>query len=227
VTTTAPSGFYDCSDPDQRGAGVEQAVHTVRSGGLVVMPTDTVYGLGGDAFTPPAVRRLRHVLGGAASVPVPVLIGSRGTLDGLVSSVPPTVRALVEAFWPGPLTLLLEHAPSLAWDLGDARGTVAVRMPLHPVALEVLERTGPMAVTTARRPGWPVPRDAAEVRGQLGAAVGVYLEAGPAGDAPPGREPAPAGVSTVVDLTSAVPRLVRPGVIGYERLAEVVPDLHV
>jgi tRNA A37 threonylcarbamoyladenosine synthetase subunit TsaC/SUA5/YrdC len=125
------------------------------------------------------------------------------------------------------LTLLLEHAPSLAWDLGDARGTVAVRMPLHPVALEVLERTGPMAVTTARRPGWPVPRDAAEVRGQLGAAVGVYLEAGPAGDAPPGREPAPAGVSTVVDLTSAVPRLVRPGVIGYERLAEVVPDLHV
>ena len=86
-------------------------------------------------------------------MPVPVLVGSWTGLDGLTLVVPPTVRELVEAFWPGALTLVVEHAPSLAWDLGDTRGTVAVRMPLHPVALELLARTGPLGVSSANRTG--------------------------------------------------------------------------
>jgi tRNA threonylcarbamoyl adenosine modification protein (Sua5/YciO/YrdC/YwlC family) len=128
-------------------------------------------------------------------MPVPVLVGSWRTIDGLAEVVTPTARALVEAFWPGPLTLIVRAAPSLAWDLGETRGTVAVRMPLHPVALAVLEQTGrsPSAAPTAagcRRPPTP-PR-----RRQLGAAVAVYLDGGASGDAVP---------STIVDLTGDAP----------------------
>ena len=88
-------------------------------------------------------------------MPPPVLVGSRHTLDGLVFSLPKAARDLVDAFWPGALTIVVEHSPSLQWDLGDTDGTVAVRMPLHPVALEVLRETGPMAVSSANKAGQP------------------------------------------------------------------------
>jgi L-threonylcarbamoyladenylate synthase len=149
---------------------------------------------------------------------VPVLVGSRHTLDGLVFGLPPAARELVEAFWPGALTVVVEHAPSLQWELGDTGGTVAVRMPLHPVALEVLRETGPMGVLGANRSGEPVPRTAHEARDQLGYAVSVYLDAGPCGDAV---------ASTIVDLTSEVPRVVREGDIPLEKLREVVPAIEV
>ena len=140
---------YDCADLDVRESAIAAAARTVQSGQLVVLPTDTVYGIGADAFDARAVADLIAAKGRGRDMPVPVLVGSWDTIDGLVSYVPAATRALIEAFWPGGLTLVVEHAPSLNWDLGDARGTVAVRMPLHPVALELLELTGPMAVSSA------------------------------------------------------------------------------
>ena len=121
---------------------------------------------------------LLRAKGRGRDMPVPVLVGSWATIDGLVSTVDARTRDLIEAFWPGGLTLVVRHAPSLTWDLGDARGTVAVRMPLHPVAIELLEKTGPMAVSSANRHGQPPAQTAAEARAQLGEDVAVYLEDG-------------------------------------------------
>jgi tRNA threonylcarbamoyl adenosine modification protein (Sua5/YciO/YrdC/YwlC family) len=207
---------YHTADPAERVDGLAAAAAAVRRGELVVLPTDTVYGVGADAFTPAAVSALLAAKGRGRDMPVPVLVGSWRALDGLAGYVPPTVRDLVEAFWPGALTLVVEHAPSLAWDLGDARGTVAVRMPLHPVALELLGEIGPMAVSSANRSGRPPATSAAEAREQLGYAVSVYLDAGPSGD------PAP---STIVDVTGPVPRVLRAGAVGLDTLREVVAGI--
>jgi tRNA threonylcarbamoyl adenosine modification protein (Sua5/YciO/YrdC/YwlC family) len=137
-------------------------------------------------------------------------------LDGLVPAVEPRTRDLVEAFWPGGLTLVVRHAPSLSWNLGEANGTVAVRMPLHPVAIELLEQTGPMAVSSANRHTEPPAQTAEEARAQLGDDVAVYLEDGPA----------QGGVaSTIVDVTGARPRVLRAGAVDVPALREVVPDI--
>ena len=207
--------FYDCADPAERAEGLDAAVDSIRRGELVVLPTDTVYGIGADAFQPDAIDSLLATKGRGRDMPVPVLVGSWTGLDGLTLLVQPTVRELVEAFWPGGLTLVVEHAPSLAWDLGDTRGTVAVRMPLHPVALELLARTGPLAVSSANRTGQPPPVTAEEARDQLGYPVAVYLDGGPSG------EPVP---STIVDVTEDVPRVLRLGAVSLAELREVVPD---
>jgi L-threonylcarbamoyladenylate synthase len=207
---------YDVRDGADASAGVDAAVTTLRRGELAVLPTDTVYGVAADAFSPPAVQRLLTAKGRGRDMPVPVLVGSWRTLDGLAEVVTPTARELVEAFWPGPLTLVVRAAPSLAWDLGETRGTVALRMPLHPVALAVLEQTGPLAVSSANRSGLPPATDAAEAARQLGTAVATYLDGGSC----PGPVP-----STILDLTGDVPRLLREGALPVERLAEVVPEL--
>ncbi|MBB5115975.1 MULTISPECIES: L-threonylcarbamoyladenylate synthase [Micromonospora] len=207
--------LYDCRSPADRDRGIAAAIEAVKNGELVVLPTDTVYGIGADAFTPYAVKALADTKGGARQAP-PVLIGSRHTLDGLVFSLPGAARDLVEAFWPGALTIVVEHSPSLAWDLGDSSGTVAVRMPLHPVALEVLRETGPMAVASANKVGQPAALTAEEARDQLGYGVRAYLEAGPAVDPVP---------STIVDLTGDVPRVLREGAVTLAKLREVVPDI--
>jgi L-threonylcarbamoyladenylate synthase len=208
--------LYDCRTTADRDRGIAAAVEAVKSGELVVMPTDTVYGIGADAFTPHAITALHHARSVTNQIPPPVLVGSRHTLDGLVYSLPKAARELADAFWPGALTLYVEHSPSLQWDLGDTGGRVAIRMPLHPVALEVLREVGPMAVTTANKVGQPAPATAEEARDQLEYAVRVYLEAGPAHD------PAP---STIVDVTGDVPRVLRTGAIPFEKLRDVVPDL--
>ncbi|MEU1603701.1 L-threonylcarbamoyladenylate synthase [Micromonospora matsumotoense] len=207
--------LYDCRSPADRDRGVAAAIEAVKNGELVVLPTDTVYGIGADAFTPYAVKALSDARGGSQQAP-PVLIGSRHTLDGLVFSLPKAARDLVEAFWPGALTIVVEHSPSLAWDLGDASGTVAVRMPLHPVALEVLRETGPMAVASANKVGQPAALTAEQARDQLSYSVRVYLEAGACPDPVP---------STIVDLTAEVPRLLRVGAIDLDQLREVAPDI--
>ena len=196
--------------------GVAEAVAALRRGDLAVLPTDTVYGIAADAFSPPAVDRLLAAKGRGRDMPVPVLVGSWRGLDGLAEHVTPTMRSLVEAFWPGPLTLIVRAAPSLAWDLGETRGTVAVRMPLHPVALAVLAETGPLAVSSANRTGMPPATDAAQAAAQLGASVAVYLEAGSSGDAVP---------STILDLTGDVPQVRRAGALALEALQEVVPEV--
>ncbi|TML25036.1 MAG: threonylcarbamoyl-AMP synthase [Actinobacteria bacterium] len=208
--------LYDCRTVADRDRGVEAAVDAVKRGDLVVLPTDTVYGLGADAFKPWAVTALLEAKGRDRQMPPPVLVGTRATLDGLVFNLPDTARDLVEAFWPGALTIVVEHAPSLQWDLGDLDGTVAVRMPLHPVALEVLRETGPMAVSSANLTGQPAAVTAEEARSQLGFAVSVYLEAGECPDRTP---------STIVDVTGTVPRLLRAGAIPLSKLRDVVPSI--
>lgn len=208
--------MFDCADPVARRAGLEAAAHAARSGNLVVMPTDTVYGIGADAFDAAAVRALLAAKGRGPDMPVPVLVGSWTTIDGLVMAVPPVARTLIEAFWPGGLSLVIEHAPSLSWDLGDAKGTVMVRMPLHPVALDLLRLVGPMAVSSANRSGSPAATTAADAAAQLGDDVSIYLEGGPS----------PIGVaSTVIDLTSGVPRILRAGAVSVERIREVIGEV--
>ena len=145
--------LFDCSDADARATGIASAVSAVKGGRLVVLPTDTVYGVGADAFDGAAVAALLAAKGRGRDMPVPVLVGSWHTIDGLVYSVPNAARELIRAFWPGALSLVVRQAPSLEWDLGDAAGTVMLRMPLHPVAIELLREVGPMAVSSANISG--------------------------------------------------------------------------
>lgn len=204
---------FDCSDPGQRSSGIQVATAAVRRGDLVVLPTDTVYGIGADAFTPEAVAALMAAKGRGRSVPVPVLVGSLRMLHGVVEGLGESGQALVETFWPGGLTLVCRHPPHLAWDLGDARGTVAVRMPSHQVALELLAETGPMAVSSANRHGSPPPVTCDEAFEQLGEHAGVYLDGGPCAERL---------ASTIIDITSAAPRVLREGAVSLERVREVV-----
>ncbi|MFH9352162.1 L-threonylcarbamoyladenylate synthase [Kitasatospora sp. NPDC017646] len=210
------SPLHDCSDPVERAAGLREACAALRRGELVVLPTDTVYGVGADAFDPEAVARLLRAKGRGRNMPSPVLVGSPGDLDDLVDGLPRRASELMAAFWPGGLTLVARHKPSITWDLGDTGGTVAVRMPDHPVALELLRRTGPLAVSSANLTGKPSPQDCRAAQDMLGGAAAVYLDAGPTPAAVP---------SSIVDLTGPVPVLVRAGAISTERLREVAPDL--
>lgn len=207
------STVFDCSSPDKRKAGLAAAANTVRAGGLVVLPTDTVYGIGADAFDAEAVRSLLAAKGRGPDMPVPVLVGSWSTVDGLVMSVPEQARALIEAFWPGGLSLVLPQAPSLNWNLGETRGTVNLRMPLHPVALDLLREVGPMAVSSANHTGQPPASNVEEAESQLGDRVQVYLDGGPSG------EPV---ASTIVDLTQGTPRVLRDGAVSRAELSEVL-----
>jgi L-threonylcarbamoyladenylate synthase len=204
---------FDCAVPDERAEGLAAAAQAVRAGRLVVIPTDTVYGIGGDAFDAGAVRSLLAAKRRGPDMPVPVLVGSWSTIDGLVLGVPKAARELIEAFWPGGLSIVLPHAPSLNWDLGATRGTVMLRMPLHPVALELLRDVGPMAVSSANISGSPPASTAAEAHAQLGESVAVYLDGGPSG------EPV---ASTVVDLTGDDPRVLREGAVSTAAVAEVL-----
>ncbi len=207
------STVYDCAQPDTRAAGLSAAVTALRGGRLVVLPTDTVYGLGCDAFDGQGVANLLRAKGRGRDMPVPVLVGSWHTIDGLVYTVAPQARALVHAFWPGGLSLVVAQAPSLSWDLGDTRGTVMLRMPLHPVALDLLREIGPMAVSSANVSGEPPATTVQDARNQLGSLIEVYLDGGPCGQATP---------STIVDLTGERPLLLRDGAVGAEAVAEVL-----
>jgi L-threonylcarbamoyladenylate synthase len=206
--------LFDCSHAGERDRGVEAAIAAVQRGDLVVMPTDTVYGIGADAFKAWAVTALQNAKGRGRNVPPPVLVGSRSTVDGLAHALPAVARDLMEAFWPGGLTIVVEHAPSLQWDLGETYGTVALRMPLHPIALEVLRETGPMAVSSANTHGKPPAANAVEAREQLGYSVSVYLDGGGLDDSP---------ASTIIDVTGDVPKIRRAGAISIEALRKVAP----
>lgn len=204
---------FDCADPDQRAEGLTEAAAAVRRGELVVMPTDTVYGLGADAFTPSAVTALLEAKGRGRDMPTPVLVGTVRAANALVENLGPYGQDLVDAFWPGPLTLVCKANRALSWDLGDTKGTVALRMPLHPVALDLLKETGPMAVSSANRSGALAATTADEAEDQLGESVAVYLDGGPCGDSTP---------STILDLTTAVPRMLRQGAIRVEKLRGII-----
>ncbi|MEV4871032.1 L-threonylcarbamoyladenylate synthase [Streptomyces syringium] len=209
---------YDCSDATDRKTGLREAAAAVRRGELVVLPTDTVYGIGADAFSREAVGDLLEAKGRGRGMPTPVLVGSPNTLHGLVTDFSEQAWELVDAFWPGALTLVANHQPSLTWDLGETHGTVAVRMPLHPVAIELLTEFGPMAVSSANLTGHPAPQDCDSAQEMLGDSVSVYLDGGPTPDNVP---------SSIVDVTGKVPVLLRAGALSAEQLREVVPDLEV
>jgi len=208
------SARYDCADTQQRDEGLAAAVSAVQEGQLVVLPTDTVYGLGVDAFNPAAVTALLAAKGRGRNMPPPVLVGSVRAAAALTESLGAFGQDLIDEFWPGPLTLVFRASSTLMWDLGDTMGTVAVRMPLHPVALDLLRRTGPMAVSSANKHSLPAATTAGEAQTQLGDAIAVYLDGGPC----PGNVP-----STILDLTGTVPRLLRAGALSIDDLRKVVP----
>ena len=160
VDEGATAQRFRTAEETEREAGVATAALAVQRGQLVVLPTDTVYGIGADAFDPDAVSRLLAAKGRGREMPPPVLVSAPTTLDALAVGVPSYARALIQELWPGPLTLVCRQQPSLQWDLGDTRGTVAVRMPDHAVALELLARTGPLAVSSANKSGLPAATDA-------------------------------------------------------------------
>jgi L-threonylcarbamoyladenylate synthase len=207
---------FDCSRDDERDIGIEEAGAAIRRGELVVIPTDTVYGVAADAFTPSAVEALLSAKGRDRAMPVPVLVASPEMLDALVDQLPASARALIDEFWPGALTVVVRHTAHLAWDLGETRGTVAVRMPNHEVARELIAQTGPLAVSSANRTGNLAPATMLDARLQLGATIAVYLDGGPSGESVP---------STIVDVTAERPRVLRAGAIDAERLREIEPEV--
>ncbi|WP_402467406.1 L-threonylcarbamoyladenylate synthase [Isoptericola aurantiacus] len=208
--------MHDVTDSNTWGPAIDEAVNTISRGALVVLPTDTVYGIGADAFDAEAVAALLAAKGRGRQMPPPVLVPDVRTLDGLAVDVPDDARALVEAFWPGGFTIILRSQPSLHWDLGETHGTVALRMPDHEAALALLRRTGPLAVSSANRTGQPAANEASDAVDQLGDAVACYLDGGTA----------PGGVaSTIVDATSGHLRVVRDGAVPLTALREVAPVL--
>ncbi|WP_210508672.1 L-threonylcarbamoyladenylate synthase [Naasia sp. SYSU D00057] len=212
--------IFDCSAESELLPGMRLARGAIGRGELVVLPTDTVYGVAADAFSPDAVQRLLDAKGRGRQSPPPVLVPGVPTLDALAETVPPVVRELVTAFWPGPLTVILPARSSLVWDLGETRGTVALRMPDNRIALELLSETGPLAVSSANRTGEPAATTAAEAVEQLGDSIAVYLDGG----ATPGSVP-----STIVDATALAAgtgplRIVRSGALSEDQLRAVAGD---
>lgn len=201
-------------DPTSWGPAIDEAVNAIARGGLVVTPTDTVYGIAADAFAPQAVQALLDAKGRGRQMPPPVLIPEAGTMAGLATDVSDAALALADAFWPGGLTIIVAAQPSLAWDLGETHGTVALRVPDHDTARALLRRTGPLAVSSANLSGSPAALTAGEAFDQLGESVTVYLDAGPT----PGQV-----ASSIVDATTSTLRLVRAGAISLEELREVAP----
>ncbi|MGM1015934.1 MAG: L-threonylcarbamoyladenylate synthase [Actinomycetota bacterium] len=220
------SSVFDCRDEAQLLAGMRRARQAIGRGELIVIPTDTVYGVAADAFSPAAVQRLLAAKGRGRDQPPPVLVAGPATLAALVEDVPEAVRQLVDEFWPGGLTIVLPAQPSLAWDLGDTLGTVAVRMPDRRVALELLEETGPLAVSSANLTGKSAAISADDAERMLGESVAVYLDDGFS----------ESGVaSTIVDATSLVRRgtaeqepmvrILREGAVTRRQLEAVLGDL--
>lgn len=215
MTTT-----YNCTSEDQRAQGLEHAQRAISEKKCVVFPTDTVYGIAADAFSPQAVTMLLVSKGRGRSMPPPVLIPRINALDGLATDVSADARKLAEAFWPGGLTLILHAQPSLDWDLGETKGTVALRMPADDIAQELLTLTGPLAVSSANRTGQAPAQTASAAREQLAESVEVYLEGGfrpTEGEA--------AVPSTIVDATGPLLRVVRNGAVSLDQLREHVPGV--
>ena len=210
------SPVIDCTTEEGLAEGVAAAAEAVRRGELVVLPTDTVYGLGADAFAPEAVAAVLVAKGRGREMPPPVLVPNPRTVDGLAANVPAYARDLIQAFWPGPLTLVLHAQSSLMWDLGETNGTVALRMPQDDIALGLLAEVGPMAVTSANVSGQPPAKTILEAATQLGSAVSVYLDGGPS----------TGGLaSTILDCTGEAPLILRAGAVSASQIQQVLGDI--
>ncbi len=198
-------------------AGYAAAVEALAQGRLVVLPTDTVYGIAADALQADAVQGLLDAKQRGRDMPPPVLIAEPAMLRALAASVSAEVNEVAKRFWPGALTLIMKAQGSLRMDLGRTEGTIAVRVPDHEQTRELLRRTGPLAVSSANISGEPPATSIDEAIAQLGDSVAVYLDGGPT--------PGPVA-STIVELSQTPGgRIIRQGVIGFAELAEVLPDL--
>jgi tRNA threonylcarbamoyl adenosine modification protein (Sua5/YciO/YrdC/YwlC family) len=205
---------FDASITTELLEGMRQAKQTIGRAGLIVLPTDTVYGIGCDAFSAFAVNALLEAKGRGRQSPPPVLIPSLDTLRALTDNPPAVAFTLAEKFWPGALTMILRAQPSLIWDLGETRGTVALRMPNNELALALLKEVGPLAVSSANLTGEPAANSIAEAENYFGTKVGVYLDGG----ASPSTKP-----STIVELTEiGVVKIVRLGVLSQAQIKKAV-----
>ena len=213
-----------CSAGERREPAVAAALAAVRRGDLVVLPPESVYAIATDAFSARGLAAMREAKGYDDRAPLPVMVGSRATVGGIAARVSDDARVLMEAFWPGPLTLLLAPQTTLAWDM-PADAPVAVRMPLHPVALALLAATGPLAVTTANLPGLPAPTDVDDALTQVGGDVTLALDAGSLSRGPSASEPGVPAASTIVDVSVDPPRIVRPGTVSAEELLRRCPSI--
>lgn len=213
---------FDCSENSGLLSGMRTARQSIGRGDLVVLPTDTVYGVAADAFQPEAVQKLLDAKGRGRQSPPPVLIPNTSTLAALAAEVTLPITALAEAFWPGPLTIITQANPSLSWDLGETGGTVALRIPNHSLALELLQETGPLAVSSANKSGEPAARTASDAEAMLGDSVAVYLDAGEA--------ESDGTASTIIDTTGLTEdggelRILRAGSITSADIAAVLPQV--
>jgi L-threonylcarbamoyladenylate synthase len=212
---------WDCTgdDPELLARAEDDARAAIEAGECIVLPTDTVYGIGADAFNGDAVQGLLDAKVRGRDMPPPVLIGEPSLIRALATDIPDAARDLVSKHWPGPLTIILKRQPSLKMDLGDAEGTVALRVPDHELARDILRATGPMAVSSANISGLPAALTCDEAIDQLGASVSVYLDGGRLGEN--GQPP-----STIVDFTQADHgQVLRRGALSVEVLRETLPDV--
>lgn len=211
------SEILDVQASSERDEALERAEKAIADGELVVIPTDTVYGVAANAFSAQAVALLLASKGRNRTMPPPVLIASHATMPGLARDITSDVTKLAQEFWPGALTIIVHAQPSLTWDLGETKGTVALRVPDDEVAQELLRKTGPLAVSSANRTGRPAARTAAEAQEQLADSVTFYLDGGERNES--------GAPSTIVDATVTPMRVVREGAISLERLRDVVPGI--
>jgi L-threonylcarbamoyladenylate synthase len=196
-------------DPDapQRDA-LQEAAKWIRNGGLVALPTDTLYGLAADPFRADAVARLLAVKGRSASRGLPLIAADADQVAAHLGTLPPNGRRLAAKFWPGPLTLLVPAPAALARDVAGGTGRVGVRVPAHDIARAICRSVGgPITATSANRTGQPATAEPGEVERTLGDDVDLLIDAGPT----PGGAP-----STIVDVTAPVPQLVRAGAVPWD-----------
>lgn len=216
------SSIYDCANQEQLLAGLRHARRALSLGELVVFPTDTVYGIAADAFSPAAVDRLLDAKGRTRATPPPVLVPNIETVRALVTELPPIIEELLDKCWPGALTVVLPAQPSLSWDLGETAGTVALRMPDHAIVRELLAETGPLAVSSANKTARPAAVEVLSAQDMLGESVSVYLDGGTSDWGVP---------STIIDATSllgegpAKVQILRQGGISRRKLREILGDL--
>ena len=199
----------------ERERALVAAAAAARRGDLILMPTENVYAIATDAFHVRGTSAMRVAKGYGPHVSLPLFVASADMVGG-VAQTTALAESLMEAFWPGLLTLVLPSHTTLAWDVAVG-GTVAVRMPVHPVALDLVRRTGPLAVTTANPAGADPPTNVPNAAGTFGSAVRVALDVGDLDGA--------AMPSTMVDLTGDAPRVLREGSVSRLELAAVLPDL--
>ncbi len=219
--------IIECADGLHREHAITAAVAAARRGDVLIVPTETVYALATDAFSARGVAAIRTAKGYSAAHPLPVMVGSSSTVSGIAARVSPQAKRLMSSFWPGPATLLLDPQPTLAWDL-PAQAPLTVRMPLHPLLIEVLRATGPMVVTAAGIAGLEPPRTAAQALAQAGSAASVVLDAGSLGANVAGETDDAMGAplpSTVIDARTVPPVIVREGELTHGAMEERCPGL--